>query len=36
MGARFQAAGNMLRAGDTNYYLSVERTFLGALQQKKK
>lgn len=36
IGARFQAAGNMLRAGNTNYYLSVERTFLGALQHKKK
>jgi hypothetical protein len=36
LGARFQAAGNMVRAGETNYYLSVERTFLGALQRKKK
>jgi hypothetical protein len=35
MGARFQAAGNMQRAGETNYYLSVERTFLGALQHRK-
>jgi hypothetical protein len=36
MGARFQVLGNMLRVGETNYYLSMERTFLGALQHKKK
>ena len=36
LGARFQAAGNMLRPGETNYYVSLERTFLGALQRKKK
>lgn len=35
-GVRFQAAGNMLRVGERNYYLSLERTFLGALQHKKK
>jgi hypothetical protein len=36
LGARFQAAGNMVRAGETNYYLGIERTFLGALQRRKK
>lgn len=35
-GARFQAAGNMLRVGEKNYYIGVERTFLGALQRKHK
>ena len=35
-GARFQVAGNMLRAGENNYYLSIERTFLGLLQHKRK
>ncbi len=35
-GARFQVAGNMLRAGENNFYVSIERTFLGALQRKRK
>ena len=33
-GARFQATGNMLRVGEKNYYIGMERTFLGALQHK--
>jgi hypothetical protein len=36
LGARFQASGNMLRVGEKNYFISLERTFLGALQRKKK
>ncbi len=35
-GVRFQMAGNMLRVGETNYYVSLERTFLGALKKKRK
>jgi hypothetical protein len=36
LGARLQVMGNMLRVGEQNYYVSLERTFLGALQRKKK
>ena len=36
VGARLQVMGNMLRIGERNYYLSLERTFLGALQHKEK
>jgi hypothetical protein len=36
LGARFQVSGNMQRVGENNFYLSLERTFLGALQHKKK
>jgi len=28
--------GHMLRVGETNYSLGIERTFLGALKRKKK
>jgi hypothetical protein len=35
-GVRLQVLGHMLRVGETNYTLSVERTFLGALKKKKK
>ena len=34
-GARFQAKGEMLRVGENNYYISLERTFLNALKRKK-
>jgi hypothetical protein len=34
LGARLQASGNMTRAGEKNYYISLERTFLGALKRK--
>jgi hypothetical protein len=33
IGARIQAAGNMLRIGENNYFISLERTFLGALKR---
>ncbi len=36
LGARVQLTGNMLRPGEQNYYVSLERTFLGALRKKKK
>jgi hypothetical protein len=36
MGARFQVAGNMIRVGENNYFISLERTFLDALRTKKK
>lgn len=34
-GARFQVAGSMNRLAKNNYFLAVERTFLGALKKKK-
>ncbi len=36
IGARLQLTGDMYRIGEKNYYLSIERTFLGALKPKKK
>jgi hypothetical protein len=36
LGARLQVAGNMARIGEKNYYVSMERTFLGALKHRKK
>jgi len=36
LGARLQVAGNMARIGEKNYYISMERTFLGALKHRKK
>ena len=36
LGVRLQASGNMTRAGEKNYYISLERTFLGALKRKKR
>lgn len=36
LGARFQARSNMIRVGENNYFISIERTFLGALRQRKK
>jgi len=36
LGARIQLTGNMLRPGEQNYFVSLERTFLGALRRKKK
>lgn len=36
LGARLQVTGNMVRPGEKNYFVSLERTFLGALQRKKK
>jgi len=36
LGARLQVAGNMLRPGENNYFVSVERTFLGALKSRRK
>ena len=35
LGARLQATGNMVRPGENNYFVSVERTFLGVLKHKK-
>ena len=35
-GVRLQVLGHMLRVGETNYSLGIERTFLGALKRKKK
>lgn len=35
-GARFQVAGNMDRLARNNYFLAVERTFLGALKKRKR
>jgi hypothetical protein len=32
LGARLQVAGNMLRIGENNYFIGLERTFLGALR----
>ena len=34
LGARLQATGNMIRPGEKNYFVSIERTFLGALRHK--
>jgi len=34
-GARFQARGEMVRVGENNYYISLERTFLNVLKKKK-
>jgi hypothetical protein len=36
LGARFQVTGNMVRVGEKNYFISMERTFLGALHRKNK
>ncbi|MEP6726423.1 MAG: hypothetical protein ABJC98_11425 [Bacteroidota bacterium] len=36
LGARLQVTGDMLRVGENNYFISVERTFLGALHHRKK
>jgi hypothetical protein len=36
LGARFQATGNISRIGQNNFYLSLERSFLGALQKDRK
>jgi len=36
LGARFQVTGNMLRIGENNYFIGLERTFLGALHHHKK
>ncbi|MES1223197.1 MAG: hypothetical protein ABUT20_47325, partial [Bacteroidota bacterium] len=36
LGARFQVTGDMVRVGEKNYFISLERTFLGALHHKKK
>jgi len=36
LGARLQVTGNMLRVGENNYFIGVERTFLGALRHRKK
>ncbi len=36
LGARVQLTGNMLRPGEQNYFVTLERTFLGALRHKKK
>lgn len=36
LGARLQVSGNMQRIGENNYFVSVERTFLGALRKRKK
>ncbi|MEP6749184.1 MAG: hypothetical protein ABJB86_15730 [Bacteroidota bacterium] len=36
LGARLQVTGNMARIGENNYFISMERTFLGALRHKKK
>jgi hypothetical protein len=36
LGARLQVTGNMARIGEKNYYVSMERTFLGALKHRKK
>jgi hypothetical protein len=36
LGARLQVTGNMLRVGESNYFVSLERTFLGALRHRKK
>ena len=33
LGAKLQAGGNMLRIGENNYFISLERTFLGALKK---
>ena len=35
LGARLQVTGNMVRPGENNYFVSVERTFLGALKRRK-
>ncbi len=36
VGARLQTAGDMARIGKQNYFISLERTFLGALRHAKK
>jgi hypothetical protein len=36
IGARFQTLGNMIRVGENNYFVSIERTFLNALKKRKK
>jgi hypothetical protein len=33
LGAKIQATGNMLRIGENNYFIGLERTFLGALKR---
>ena len=35
LGGRFQLSGNMLRMSRTNWQISLERTFLGALKKRK-
>lgn len=32
VGARFQLAGNMIRVGENNYFITLERTFLNAFK----
>ncbi len=36
LGARLQVTGNMIRPGEKNYFIGLERTFLGALKHPKK
>lgn len=36
IGARFQTSGNMIRVGENNYFVSIERTFLNALKKRRK
>jgi hypothetical protein len=36
LGARFQLAGNMIRVGERNYYIGIERIFLDVLKKRKK
>ncbi len=36
LGARLQVSGNMQRIGENNYFITMERTFLGALHKRKK
>ena len=36
LGARMEVSSNMLRVGEHNYFISAERTFLGALKHHKK
>jgi hypothetical protein len=36
LGARFQTKSNMIRIAENNYFISFERTFLGALARRKK
>lgn len=36
LGARLQVASDMQRIGEYNYFIGLERTFLGALRHKKK
>ena len=36
LGARLQLASNMTRIGERSYFIALERTFLGALQHRKR